>query len=99
DAGGSGAACVALTLDPTGRPCACGSRGCLETVVGLEALLENAGLDPASASTTTGSGEPGATLAARARAGDEKALAALRDSGRSLGIAIASAANLLNFQA
>jgi predicted NBD/HSP70 family sugar kinase len=88
-----------LTLDPNGRPCACGSRGCLETVVGLEALLENAGLDPASASTTTGSGEPVAALAARARAGDEKALAALRDSGRSLGIAIASAANLLNFQA
>lgn len=88
-----------MTLDPNGRPCACGSRGCLETVVGLEALLENAGLDPASASTTTGSGEPVAALAARARAGDEKALAALRDSGRSLGIAIASAANLLNFQA
>ena len=88
-----------MTLDPNGRPCACGSRGCLETVVGLEALLENAGLDPASAATTTGSGEPVSALAARARAGDETALSALRDSGRSLGIAIASAANLLNFQA
>jgi predicted NBD/HSP70 family sugar kinase len=40
-----------------------------------------------------------ATLAARARAGDEKALTALREGGRWLGIAIASAANLLNFQA
>jgi predicted NBD/HSP70 family sugar kinase len=88
-----------MTLDPNGRPCACGSRGCLETMVGLEALLESAGLDPASASTTTGSGEPVAALAARARAGDEMALTALRESGRSLGIAIASAANLLNFQA
>jgi predicted NBD/HSP70 family sugar kinase len=88
-----------MTLDPNGRACACGSRGCLETVVGLEALLENAGLDPASASTTTGSGEPVAALAARARAGDEAALEALRESGGSLGIAIASAANLLNFQA
>jgi predicted NBD/HSP70 family sugar kinase len=88
-----------MTLDPGGRPCACGSRGCLETVVGLEALLASAGLDPSGASTTTGSGEPVAALAGRARAGDEQALAALRDAGRWLGIAIASAANLLNFQA
>jgi predicted NBD/HSP70 family sugar kinase len=88
-----------MTLDPGGRPCACGSRGCLETVAGLEALLELAGMDASGASTTTGSGEPVATLAARARAGDAKALEALREGGRWLGIAIASAANLLNFQA
>jgi predicted NBD/HSP70 family sugar kinase len=88
-----------MTVDPSGQPCACGSRGCLETLVGLEALLESAGLDPSGAATTTGSGEPVSTLAGRARVGDEKALAALRESGRWLGIAIASAANLLNFQA
>jgi predicted NBD/HSP70 family sugar kinase len=88
-----------MTLDPGGKPCACGSRGCLETVAGLEPLLEMAGLDASGASTTTGSGEPVAVLAGRARAGDEKALAALGEGGRWLGIAIASAANLLNFQA
>jgi predicted NBD/HSP70 family sugar kinase len=88
-----------MTLDPGGKPCACGSRGCLETVAGLEALLETAGLDPSGAATTTGSGEPVSVLAGRARAGDEQALAALRESGRWLGLAIASAANLLNFQA
>jgi predicted NBD/HSP70 family sugar kinase len=88
-----------MTLDPGGKPCACGSRGCLETVAGLEALLEMAGLDPSTATTTAGSGEPVAALASRARAGDERALAALREGGRWLGIAIASAANLLNFQA
>jgi predicted NBD/HSP70 family sugar kinase len=88
-----------MTVDPGGRPCACGSRGCLETIVGLEALLELAGLDPNGARTATGSGEPVAALAGRARAGDEQALAALRDAGRWLGIAIASASNLLNFQA
>ena len=88
-----------MTLDPGGKPCACGSRGCLETVAGLEALLEMAGLDPSGATTTAGSGEPVAALASRARAGDESALAALREGGRWLGIAIASAANLLNFQA
>jgi len=88
-----------MTIDPNGRPCACGSRGCLETLAGLEALLETAGLDAREAATTAGSGEPVAELAARARMGDEQALAALRDAGRWLGIGIASAANLLNFQA
>jgi predicted NBD/HSP70 family sugar kinase len=86
-----------MTMEPGGRRCACGSRGCLETLAGLEALLAAAGLDKASA--TAGSGEPVAALASRARAGDEKALTALRDGGRWLGIAISSAANLLNFQA
>ena len=88
-----------MTVDAGGRPCACGSRGCLETIVGLEALLERAGLDPAGAATTTGSGRPVADLAGRARMGDEQALAALREAGRWLGLGIASAANLLNFQA
>ena len=37
-----------MTLDAGGKPCACGSRGCLETLAGLEALLEMAGLDPAA---------------------------------------------------
>jgi predicted NBD/HSP70 family sugar kinase len=88
-----------MTVDPSGRSCACGSRGCLETLAGLEPLLEAAGLDPADAATTTGSGEPVSELAGRARMGDQQALAALRDAGRWLGIGIASAANLLNFQA
>jgi predicted NBD/HSP70 family sugar kinase len=88
-----------MTIDPNGRSCACGSRGCLETLAGLEPLLETAGLDPGEAATTTGSGEPVSALAARARMGDQQALGALRDAGHWLGIGIASAANLLNFQA
>jgi len=88
-----------MTLDAGGKPCACGSRGCLETLAGLEALLETAGLDPTAATTTTGSGQPVSDLAARARMGDERALEALSEGGRWLGIGIASAANLLNFQA
>jgi predicted NBD/HSP70 family sugar kinase len=88
-----------MTIDPSGRACACGSRGCLETLAGLEQLLETAGLDPADAATTTGSGQPVSDLATRARMGDQQALGALREAGRWLGIGIASAANLLNFQA
>jgi predicted NBD/HSP70 family sugar kinase len=86
-----------MTVDPEGRPCACGSRGCLETFVGLEALLAGARLDATAA--TAGSGEPVSLLAARARAGDDAALRALREAGGWLGIGIATAANLLNFQA
>jgi predicted NBD/HSP70 family sugar kinase len=88
-----------MTLDPDGRQCACGSYGCLETLAGLEALLQMAGLQSRDAAKTAGSGQPVADLAGRARMGDERALAALRDGGRWLGIGIASAANLLNFQA
>jgi predicted NBD/HSP70 family sugar kinase len=88
-----------MTIDAGGRPCACGSRGCLETLAGLEPLLEMAGLEPTDAAGTTGSGEPVSALATRARMGDQQALAALRDAGHWLGIGIASAANLLNFQA
>jgi predicted NBD/HSP70 family sugar kinase len=84
-----------MTIEPEGRPCACGSRGCLETLAGLEALLAGAGLEHGD----RGTGEPVAALAARAHAGDGRALAALGEGGRWLGLAIASAANLLNFQA
>jgi predicted NBD/HSP70 family sugar kinase len=86
-----------MTLDRGGRPCACGSRGCLETLVGLEALLELAGLPAMGA--TGGSAGPVRELVERAGRGDERALGALEDAGRWLGVGIASAANLLNFQA
>ena len=76
-----------MTVDPGGELCACGSRGCVETRVALGALLRNAGL-AADAGV--------AALAERAEAGDERALSALDQAGRWLGIGVASAANLLN---
>jgi len=76
-----------VTVDPGGELCACGSRGCVETRVALGALLRNAGL-AADAGV--------AALAERAEAGDERALSALDQAGRWLGIGVASAANLLN---
>jgi predicted NBD/HSP70 family sugar kinase len=85
-----------MTVDPDGPPCACGSRGCLETRAGLEALLAAAGeREP----DRVPSGEPVARLAARADAGDAAAVEALRDAGRWLGVALGSAANLLDPQA
>jgi predicted NBD/HSP70 family sugar kinase len=76
-----------VTVDPAGRPCECGSRGCLETKVGLEALVAAAGVADA--------GE----LLERARAGDAAVAEALREGGRWLGIGAAGAVNLLDLQA
>jgi predicted NBD/HSP70 family sugar kinase len=84
-----------LTVEPDGEPCACGSRGCLETRLGLRALLAASGVKGGPGD----SDDPVARLAARAGAGDERALAALADAGRWLGVALASAANLLDPQA
>ncbi|MBX6372476.1 MAG: ROK family protein [Acidothermus sp.] len=35
-----------IVVNPQGRPCRCGSRGCLETEVGEEAILRACGRDP-----------------------------------------------------
>jgi predicted NBD/HSP70 family sugar kinase len=85
-----------MTVEAEGLPCACGSRGCLETRAGLEALLEAAGESPAPGATAA---ESVAGLAARADAGERAALDALDTAGRWLGVALGSAANLLDPQA
>jgi predicted NBD/HSP70 family sugar kinase len=95
--GGFGGEFGHMTVERGGRPCGCGSRGCLETVVGLEALLERAGMPPMG--PTGGSAGPVRELVERAQGGDGQALGALEEAGRWLGVGIAAAANLLNFQA
>jgi predicted NBD/HSP70 family sugar kinase len=76
-----------VTVDPEGELCACGNRGCIETRVALGALMRAAGLDPVAGVDK---------LAARAEAGDARALEALAEAGRWLGIGVGAAANLLN---
>jgi predicted NBD/HSP70 family sugar kinase len=82
-----------VTLATDGERCACGSRGCLETFVGQEAIARRAGV-------TIESGERvrsvTAELVRRAEAGDARVLGALDDAGRSLGFGLASAVNLLD---
>jgi predicted NBD/HSP70 family sugar kinase len=85
-----------VVVDPGGPPCACGGRGCLEQVAGQEAILRAAGM---AAATATSSGSPDGPLSAlvtRLEGGDERALAAVRRAGESLGQALASAVNLLD---
>jgi len=85
-----------VSVDPDGAPCACGSRGCVETLVGQEAIARAAGVaSPAAGRSRSLTDE----LVRQAETGSPEAVRALADAGRSLGIALASTFNLFDFQA
>jgi len=79
-----------VTIDPNGDLCHCGARGCLESVVGEEALLRRSGRDPLGGTAAL------EDLIAAADRGDHIAIAALAESGRGLGIGIAGLVNIFN---
>ncbi|MEU6152999.1 ROK family protein [Actinosynnema sp. NPDC047251] len=79
-----------LVLDPRGRRCACGQRGCLETYTDGNALLRAAGL-PESADSAASE-----RLLDSARAGEPAALAAAEEVARRLGIGLTSLVNIIN---
>ncbi|MFZ3207604.1 MAG: ROK family protein [Geobacteraceae bacterium] len=93
-----------ITAEPDGIPCRCGNRGCLEQYASATAIVSSAvrslqnpsggllGDIPPSELTSE-------AIANAALAGDELALSLYREAGRYLGIAGASAANLLNLDA
>jgi len=79
-----------MVVAPEGPMCHCGKRGCLEAVVGDEALV---------AAMTERSGKRFGTVTqviAAAHEGDVHARAVFREAGRGVGRAIASLLNLLN---
>ncbi|MEU9998184.1 ROK family transcriptional regulator [Streptomyces sp. NPDC050848] len=76
-----------LPVDADGPLCRCGSRGCLEQYAGQSALLR-------------GSGAAGVEELARAAdAGEPRAVAAVEEAGRMLGLALSGAVNLLDPEA
>jgi len=83
-----------ICVDPNGRRCACGSRGCVETLVGQEAIAADAGI--ARAGRTRGLTDE---LVRRAQDGSEEVIRVLREAGHWLGIALASTFNVLDLQA
>jgi predicted NBD/HSP70 family sugar kinase len=85
-----------VTVAPDGARCACGSRGCLETLAGQEVIARRAGLRIDSGERVR---SVTAELVRRAEAGDGAVLGALREAGASLGIALASALNLFDLDA
>jgi predicted NBD/HSP70 family sugar kinase len=88
-----------LTIDPYGPPCGCGGRGCLERLAGQDTLLRLAGWDARMRCEGTRPEWPGQMLAQSARDGHARTLEALSQVGHTLGIAIASLANLLDPEA
>ncbi|GII52950.1 sugar kinase [Planotetraspora thailandica] len=96
-----------VVVDPVGPPCRCGGRGCLEAIARGPGLAEWAvaqGWRP-GAHAQTGEGlykEAAAAnaraLAADAKEGDPIAMAAMTRAGRAVGIAVASAASLCDFE-
>jgi predicted NBD/HSP70 family sugar kinase len=84
-----------VTVDPDGAPCACGSRGCLETEAGQEAIARAAGVPFAAGRTRSLTDE----LVRRAHDGDRRTIDATVDAGRWLGIGLSSAFNLLDLEA
>lgn len=87
-----------LVLD--GRPCRCGSSGCVETYVGAPGIMRTlAEIDPDS--TLLHPDDQAATVEAIARAadaGDEVALAVVAKTGRYLGAAVGNLINMFNPQ-
>ncbi len=79
-----------MPVNPEGRRCRCGARGCWETEVGEEALLVAAGY-PAD-----GGQEAIDAVFRDARAGSSQAIASLEQIGRWLGIGLAGLVNILN---
>ncbi len=91
-----------LSFDPDGRPCVCGLRGCVETVVSGPGLVKTMHelLAQQRSATAQQSALPSEFQAedvvAAARNGDTLAVAALAETARWLGMALAAYVALLN---
>ena len=92
-----------MVIDPRGRRCACGARGCLEAQVGTAALLSlgrraiRQGSEPLCSLVRQARGRlTPELLAAAARRGDRAARQVWVDIGHSLGVGLGNLINLLN---
>jgi glucokinase-like ROK family protein len=93
-----------MTMDPEGRLCGCGNRGCWETQASQRALFRGiresiSGNTPSLLTEGTGGNLDNLSVALvieAAQSGDKVALEAFRTVGRALGIGIASLVNAFN---
>ncbi|WP_051450905.1 ROK family protein [Actinospica robiniae] len=86
-----------MPLDPGGAVCACGRRGCWETMVGLTALLRRAAAcDDEVLDSTIDVKQRLDELVARADAGDRRTLAALDAVGADLGLGLSLLSDVMN---
>lgn len=89
-----------MPLDLDRQPCACGRRGCWETMVGLAALMRHAAdPDDPVRDPDRDLEDRLAEISVRAAAGDERTVAALDRIAHGLGIGIGLLIDVLNPQA
>lgn len=79
-----------VVVNPGGRECRCGSRGCWETEIGEEALARKAGLELLPGVS------PVPEILRLAEEGEPKVLDALQEVGRWLGVGIGNLINIFN---
>ena len=93
-----------ITIEPEGRTCNCGNKGCLETLASGSAMVQKA-LDlvkygQGQTLLDAAKGEPQKIntylIAQLAAAGNKEALSILKAAGTALGIGLANVINLLN---
>lgn len=89
-AGGAAGAVGHMVVNPDGRECACGARGCWETEVGEPALLRAAGRPAA------GGREAVRAVVDAAARGDARARDAVRQVGDWLGLGVGNLVNIFN---
>lgn len=89
-----------LAIDPQGKTCVCGLRGCLATMVGKNPLVEKASELLAShpSSTLAGKKLTIEDIEEAALAGDDLALQVVHEAAEHLGTAIAGLVNITNPQ-
>lgn len=83
-----------VVIQPGGKPCSCGGRGCLETVAGQEAIL--AAAESAESAHGLSRQQRIGTLYRALETGEEKALRAVVEAGTAVGIAVASTLRLFS---
>jgi len=88
-AGGYGGELGHMVVNPAGRLCRCGARGCWETEIGEKAILDAAGHPDGPRSTVP-------AVVAAAAGGDARAVAAIRHVGEWLGIGVGNLVNIFN---
>jgi predicted NBD/HSP70 family sugar kinase len=87
-----------LPVQADGPACGCGARGCLERLVGQEAILRKAGLATAPGTAIGAPEGPLGDLVAAARAGRRRAVQAVSEAGVMLGRGIAAILNLVDVE-
>lgn len=90
-----------IMVEPSGRSCGCGSRGCLEQYSSASGIVRTVEMGLASGAVSLLAQEKEITshaVSVAARRGDLLALEAFREAGDRLGQVLAGVANLLNLE-